>query len=90
MITRLFFRLAAAIALLSPGSTFAQADPASEPAVLAVGKVLPAVVNILVFEAGMYRPSGSIAISSLPLSSATTRPKRGPCPAACNRASTRA
>ena len=46
MITRLFFRLAAAIALLSPGSIFAQADPASEPAVLAVGKVLPAVVNI--------------------------------------------
>ena len=27
-------------------SVFAQADPASEPAVLAVGKVLPAVVNI--------------------------------------------
>jgi serine protease Do len=46
MITRLFFRLAAAIALLSPGSIFAQADPATEPAVLAVGKVLPAVVNI--------------------------------------------
>src|SRR5436190_14858530 len=46
MITRLFFRLAVAIALLSPGSIFAQADPASEPAVLAVAKVLPAVVNI--------------------------------------------
>src|SRR6202171_6431281 len=27
-------------------SSFAQADPASEPSVLAVGKVLPAVVNI--------------------------------------------
>jgi serine protease Do len=37
------------IALLIFGrlaSSFAQADPASEPAVLAVGKVLPAVVNI--------------------------------------------
>jgi S1-C subfamily serine protease len=32
--------------LASGGSAFAQADPASEPAVLAVGKVLPAVVNI--------------------------------------------
>jgi serine protease Do len=34
--------------VLLAGSTcvFAQADPASEPAVLAVGKVLPAVVNI--------------------------------------------
>ena len=30
----------------SGGSAFAQADPASEPAVLAVAKVLPAVVNI--------------------------------------------
>jgi serine protease Do len=46
MMTRLFFRLATAIALISPSSIFAQADPASEPAVLAVGKVLPAVVNI--------------------------------------------
>ena len=46
MITRLLFRLAAAIALLSPSLIFAQADPASEPAVIAVGKVLPAVVNI--------------------------------------------
>ena len=46
MTKRLLFRLAAAIALLSPSSIFAQADPASEPAVLAVGKVLPAVVNI--------------------------------------------
>src|SRR6266702_2832561 len=37
------------VALLTFGSlaiSFAQADPASEPAVLAVGKVLPAVVNI--------------------------------------------
>jgi len=38
--------LIAAIALLAPASLFAQADPASEPAVLAVAKVLPAVVNI--------------------------------------------
>ena len=36
-----------ALGLLAPGSDlFAQADPASEPAVLAVAKVLPAVVNI--------------------------------------------
>src|SRR6266702_8086502 len=37
------------VALLTFGSlaiSFAQADPASEPAVLAVGKVLPTVVNI--------------------------------------------
>jgi S1-C subfamily serine protease len=33
-------------ALVTPASLFAQADPASEPAVLAVAKVLPAVVNI--------------------------------------------
>src|SRR3954454_9249056 len=32
--------------MLIPASLLAQADPASEPAVLAVGKVLPAVVNI--------------------------------------------
>jgi serine protease Do len=32
--------------LAQSASCFAQADPASEPAVLAVGKVLPAVVNI--------------------------------------------
>ena len=39
---------AIACGVLFAGSTtsFAQADPASEPAVLAVGKVLPAVVNI--------------------------------------------
>jgi serine protease Do len=38
----------AAALLISAGSTFcfAQADPASEPTVLAVAKVLPAVVNI--------------------------------------------
>jgi serine protease Do len=38
----------AAAVCLGPGSTslFAQADPAAEPAVLAVAKVLPAVVNI--------------------------------------------
>jgi S1-C subfamily serine protease len=33
-------------ALLTAQNLFAQTDPASEPAVLAVGKVLPAVVNI--------------------------------------------
>jgi serine protease Do len=40
--------LSAALALMLVGSPacFAQADPASEPAVLAVAKVLPAVVNI--------------------------------------------
>jgi serine protease Do len=32
--------------LARPGACFGQADPASEPAVLAVAKVLPAVVNI--------------------------------------------
>jgi serine protease Do len=37
---------AAAISLVGSTSTFAQADPAAEPAVLAVAKVLPAVVNI--------------------------------------------
>jgi len=31
---------------MSGGRSFAQSDPASEPAVVAVGKVLPAVVNI--------------------------------------------
>ena len=36
----------AAISLLAAPSLFAQADPATEPAVLAVAKVLPAVVNI--------------------------------------------
>jgi serine protease Do len=36
----------AILILLSVPSLFAQADPASEPAVLAVAKVLPAVVNI--------------------------------------------
>ena len=34
------------LALAGPASLFAQADPASEPTVLAVAKVLPAVVNI--------------------------------------------
>jgi serine protease Do len=34
------------IGAVSAASLFAQADPASEPAVIAVGKVLPAVVNI--------------------------------------------
>ncbi len=42
------FNLLAGVALTIAGSAscFAQADPASEPAVLAVAKVLPAVVNI--------------------------------------------
>jgi serine protease Do len=34
------------LCLARPASTFGQADPASEPGVLAVAKVLPAVVNI--------------------------------------------
>ncbi|PYK39057.1 MAG: serine protease [Verrucomicrobia bacterium] len=34
------------LALARSASSFAQADPAAEPAVLALGKVLPAVVNI--------------------------------------------
>jgi len=38
--------LAVAIALVRSTSCLAQADPAAEPAVLAVAKVLPAVVNI--------------------------------------------
>ena len=38
--------LAALVTLARSTSCFAQADPASEPAVLAVAKVLPAVVNI--------------------------------------------
>src|SRR5246127_3608952 len=38
--------IAAMLALAGSRSCFAQADPASEPAVLAVAKVLPAVVNI--------------------------------------------
>src|SRR5215472_19110649 len=37
---------ALALTLVGSGACFAQADPASEPAVLAVAKVLPAVVNI--------------------------------------------
>jgi serine protease Do len=38
--------LIALLALAGPASLFGQADPASEPGVLAVAKVLPAVVNI--------------------------------------------
>jgi hypothetical protein len=38
--------IVAALILARSPSCFAQADPASEPAVLAVAKVLPAVVNI--------------------------------------------
>src|SRR6476659_1818625 len=43
---RLSVCAASVLALLVTPNVFAQADPASEPAVLAVGKVLPAVVNI--------------------------------------------
>src|SRR2546423_7417629 len=46
MSIRQFFQLVAAIALLNPSAILGQADPAPEPAVLAVAKVLPAVVNI--------------------------------------------
>lgn len=35
-----------ALSILTPSTSFGQADPTSEPAVLAVAKVLPAVVNI--------------------------------------------
>ena len=38
--------VAAALTLVRSISCLAQADPAAEPAVLAVAKVLPAVVNI--------------------------------------------
>jgi len=38
--------IAGVLILARSATCFAQADPASEPAVLAVGKVLPAVVNI--------------------------------------------
>jgi serine protease Do len=38
--------LAASVVVATSAHCFAQADPASEPAVLAVAKVLPAVVNI--------------------------------------------
>jgi S1-C subfamily serine protease len=41
-----FFAAAAVTLALSPTESFAQADPATEPSVLAVAKVLPAVVNI--------------------------------------------
>jgi len=45
---RLVLILAAICGVFSVGSTFSlgQADPATEPAVLALAKVLPAVVNI--------------------------------------------
>jgi serine protease Do len=39
-------KLVALLVLAQGGACFGQADPASEPAVLAVAKVLPAVVNI--------------------------------------------
>src|SRR5689334_8660794 len=41
-----FLTVAFLVTLASSGALFAQADPAAEPAVLAVAKVLPAVVNI--------------------------------------------
>src|SRR6202171_2623928 len=43
---KIWLALVAGFALGRSTSSFAQADPASEPSVLAVGKVLPAVVNI--------------------------------------------
>lgn len=46
MTIRQIFPIVAVLALLNPSAIFGQADPASEPAVLAVAKVLPAVVNI--------------------------------------------
>jgi len=39
-------RIATAALVLAAATVFGQNDPASEPAVLAVAKVLPAVVNI--------------------------------------------
>jgi len=44
--TQLGVIAAAFLALARSTSCFAQADPAAEPAVLAVARVLPAVVNI--------------------------------------------
>src|SRR3989449_7544999 len=41
-----FIGVVCAVSFLGSAHSFAQADPASEPAVLAVAKVLPAVVNI--------------------------------------------
>src|ERR1700741_4073120 len=45
---KIYLALSVLLALATARSTssFAQADPAAEPAVLAVAKVLPAVVNI--------------------------------------------
>ena len=43
---RAFCAVAASLMVAASAPCFAQADPASEPAVLAVAKVLPAVVNI--------------------------------------------
>src|SRR6476620_12629787 len=45
MTAKQFYRIAI-LALLATPDVFGQADPASEPAVLAVAKVLPAVVSI--------------------------------------------
>jgi len=44
--TRAVSGVAASLLVATSAACFAQADPASEPAVLAVAKVLPAVVNI--------------------------------------------
>ena len=46
MKTNPYPKLVALLILAQGGACFGQADPASEPAVLAVAKVLPAVVNI--------------------------------------------
>jgi serine protease Do len=47
MMTNPYFKLIVVLLVLARGGAcFGQADPASEPAVLAVAKVLPAVVNI--------------------------------------------
>src|SRR5712691_10813701 len=46
VLPRLIITSCILLALARSASSFAQADPAAEPAVLALGKVLPAVVNI--------------------------------------------
>ena len=46
VLPRLIITSSILLALARSASSFAQADPAAEPAVLALGKVLPAVVNI--------------------------------------------
>ena len=48
VLPRLIITSCILLALARSASSFAQADPAAEPAVLALAKVLPAVVNISV------------------------------------------